>query len=93
VDLVLNEGLSLQEAVAEAREKATLVKETSVDQVALDAAAAKGFGNARFEYDEDEISQAVEEFYPATADESSLDNSSVMSELRKKQNSARSAAV
>lgn len=64
VDLVIKEGVSLPEAVAEAREKAKQMKEEGVDQAALDAAAAKGFGNALFEYDEDEMSQVVEEFYP-----------------------------
>jgi len=65
VDLVIKAGMSLREAVAEAREKARQVKEEGVDQAALDAAAAKGFGNALFEYDEDEMSQVVEEFYPS----------------------------
>ncbi|MFE8071795.1 hypothetical protein QQM79_12120 [Marinobacteraceae bacterium S3BR75-40.1] len=55
MDIRFKEGLSLQEAVAEAREKARRVKEEGVDQTALDAAAAKGFGNALFEFDEDEI--------------------------------------
>ncbi len=86
------EGLSLQEAVAEAREKARQMREEGVDQAALDTAAAKGFGNALFEYDEDEMSQVAEKFYPATADECSLDSSSVVSKLRKDLNSTRSAS-
>jgi hypothetical protein len=92
VDLVIKEGMSLQEAVAEARENAKQMKEEGVDQAALDAAAAKGFGNALFEYDEDEVTQVIEEFYPATTDEGSLGNSSVVSKLRKDLNSARSAS-
>jgi len=64
VDLVIKEGVPLQEAVAQAREKARQMKEEGVDQAALDAAAAKGFGNALFEYDEDEVIQVVDEFYP-----------------------------
>nr|WP_257535364.1 hypothetical protein [Marinobacter adhaerens] len=82
----------MQEAVVEAREKAKQVKEEGVDQTALDAAAATGFGNALFEFDEDEISQAVEEFYPTAAGEDSLDNSSVVSKLRKDPSSNRSAS-
>lgn len=62
MDLVVKEGLSLQEAVVEAREKVVQLKEDGVDQAALDAAAARGFGNALFEYGEDEMSQVVEEF-------------------------------
>ena len=56
--------MSLREAVAEAQEKAKQMKKEGVDQEALDAAAAKGFGNALFEYDEDEMAQVIEEFYP-----------------------------
>ena len=92
VDLVIKEGVPLQEAVAQAREKARQMKEEGVDQAALDVAAAKGFSNALFEYDEDEMSQMVEEFYPAAADEGSLDNSSVVSKLRKDLNSTKSAS-
>ena len=92
VDLVIKEGVPLQEAVAQAREKAKQMKEEGVDQAALDTAAAKGFGNALFEYDEDEMSQVVEEFYPATVGEGSLDNSSVVSKLRKDLNSTKSVS-
>jgi len=92
VDLVIKEGVSLQEAVAEAREEAAQMKDRGVDQAALDAAAAKGFGNALFEYGEDEMSQVVEEFYPAAADEGSLDNYSVVSKLWKDLNSPKSAS-
>ena len=63
VDLVVKEGLSLEEAVAEAREHARQVKEEGLDKAALDAAAARGFGNALFEYDEDGVGQVIEEFY------------------------------
>ena len=92
VDLVVKEGMSLQDAVVEAREKARQVKEEGVDQAALDAAAAKGFGNALFEYDEDEITQVIEEFYPPPADEGSTGNAAVVSKLREDLGSARSAS-
>jgi hypothetical protein len=82
VDLVIKEGMSLQEAVAEAGEKARQMTEEGVDQAALDAAAARGFGNALFEYDEDEMSQVVEEFYPAGTCDPTLDSSAIMSKLR-----------
>ena len=67
VDLVVKEGFSLQEAVAEAKETANKVAEEGIDQAALDAAAAEGFGNALFEWDEDEMTEVVEEFYPANS--------------------------
>jgi len=92
VDLVVKEGVSLQEAVAEAREKAKQMKEEGVDQAALDAAAAKGFGNALLEYDEDEISQVVEEFYPPPTADSVPTGSNVLSRLREDLDSVRSAS-
>tara|TARA_R110002096_G_scaffold273472_1_gene467348 strand:- start:4216 stop:4542 length:327 start_codon:yes stop_codon:yes gene_type:complete len=81
VDLVIKEGLSLQEAVARAGENASQAKEQGVDQAALDAAAAKGFGNAPFECDEDELSQVVEEFYPGSQVDSLSASSSLVSKL------------
>jgi hypothetical protein len=92
VDLVIKEGLSLQDAVVEAREKARQVKEEGVDQAALDAAAARGFGNALFEYDEDEMIQVIEEFYPPPADEGYLGNNAIVSKLREDLGSARSVS-
>jgi hypothetical protein len=72
----------LQGAVAEARERSRQFKEEGVDQVALDAAASKGFGNALFEYDEDEMNQVVEEFYSPGANEGLQNSSEIMSKLR-----------
>jgi hypothetical protein len=40
---ITKEGVPLQEAVAQAREKTRQMKEDGVDQAALDAAAAKGY--------------------------------------------------
>ena len=92
MDLVVKEGLLLQEAVAEAREKSKEMKEEGIDQAALDAAAARGFGNALFEYDEDEMSQVVEEFYPSAAVEGSTGNAVIVSKLREDLDSARSVS-
>jgi hypothetical protein len=86
------EGMLLQEAVAEARETARQLKEEGVDQAALDAAAAKGFGNALFEYDEDEMNQVVEEFYPPPADAGFTGSATIVSKLREDLDSARSAS-
>ena len=84
----------MQEAVVEAGEKARQLKEEGVDQAALDAAAVKGFGNALIEYDEDELSQVVEEFYPVTrdADKGAVDSSSVVSKLQRGLEPATSAS-
>lgn len=92
VDLVIKDGLLLREAVAEARETARSASEEGVDQAALDTAAAKGLGNALFEYDEDEIPEVVEEFYPATSAGEASERSKVESELRKGLASTKSLA-
>ena len=90
VDLVVKEGLSLQEAVVEAREKDKQVRDEGVDQAALDAAAAKGFGNALFDYDEDEMGQVVEEFFRVPNPNGSQSSFSSISKLRKKLDSVSS---
>tara|TARA_R110002124_G_scaffold51828_1_gene149519 strand:- start:138 stop:692 length:555 start_codon:yes stop_codon:yes gene_type:complete len=93
VDLVIEEGVSLQEAVADAREKAKQMEDGGVDQVALDAAAAKGFGNALFEYEEDEVAEVMEEFYPSLTARGRPVDSIVMSKLREDLSSGKSATV
>jgi hypothetical protein len=92
VDLVIKDGVSLQEAVAEARGKSRQVKEGGVDQAALDIAAAKGFANALLEYDEDEMTQVIEEFYPPAAGNGLSRSSSIVSKLREDLDSAKSAS-
>ena len=88
------EGLSLEEAVGEAREKAKQAKEEGVNQAALDEAAAKGFGNALFEHDEDEMSLVVEEFYSPPREEANgqVDCSSVVTKLQGELETALSAS-
>ncbi|WP_396621407.1 hydrolase or metal-binding protein [Marinobacter sp. W-8] len=83
VDLVLGKDISLREAVAEAREHARQLKDEGVDQAALDAAAAKGVSNALFEWGEDEMSQVVEEFYPVSTENSTLDKTSLLPKFRR----------
>jgi hypothetical protein len=82
VDLVIKEGMSLQEAVAKAGETAGQMKEEGIDQVALDAAAAKGFGNALFECDEDEICNVVEEFFSTEANVGAFNKPAAISRLQ-----------
>lgn len=84
--------MSLQEAVVEVGEKARPAKDEGVDQAALDAAAAKGFGNALFEYDEDEISLVAEEFFPSDVSENLKENSHTVSKLRTNLWATRSAS-
>ncbi len=68
VDLTVREGLTLEEAISEARQNDLRRKSGGYDQVALDAAACQGFGNAAFEETEEEIADIVEEFFPVVHD-------------------------
>lgn len=70
VDLCIREGKTLADAIADARALDSQRKEIGFDQIALDESAKKGFSNAAFEYNEEEIPEIIEEFYPTT-DESS----------------------
>lgn len=64
VDLVVRSGLSLDQAVAEARSLDEAHKEAGFDQMALDEAAKRGFANGAFEDLADDVPAVVEEFYP-----------------------------
>ena len=63
VDLVVRTGLSLEQAIAEARVKDEQRQDCGFDQVALDEAAHQGFANGAFEELEEDVPAVVEEFY------------------------------
>ncbi|MCC1497948.1 hydrolase or metal-binding protein [Alcanivorax sp. 1008] len=64
VDITIREGMTLEEALAEANARHESRVSSGYNQAALDDAAKSGFANAAFEYDEDEIPGIVDEFYP-----------------------------
>lgn len=64
VDLVVRSGLTLEQAIAEARTKDEQRKDSGFDQAALDEAALRGFANGAFEELEEDVPAVVEEFYP-----------------------------
>lgn len=64
VDLTVREGVTLEEAIAEARLTDERRKSIGYDQAALDESATQGFANGAFEESGEEISEIVEEFYP-----------------------------
>lgn len=66
VDLGVREGMSLEDAITEAKSVATRRVEAGLDQPALDAAAHAGFENAAFELSEEDSQEIVEEFFPDT---------------------------
>jgi hypothetical protein len=66
VDLVVRSGLTLEQAIAQARELDEQRRASGFDQVALDEAAQKGLGNGAFEELEEDVPAVVEEFFPQT---------------------------
>jgi hypothetical protein len=63
VDLTVREGSTLEQSIVEARSTDDQRKQSGYDQDALDQAGRVGFGNAAFEFSEDEIPEVLEEFY------------------------------
>ena len=63
VDLTLREGISLNEAIIQAKQIDEQSKQAGFYQEALDFTARKGFGNGRMEVDMKEGFDVVEEFY------------------------------
>ncbi|WP_295763803.1 hydrolase or metal-binding protein [Undibacterium sp.] len=74
VDLTVREGMTLEEAIAEAQQNDTRRKAGGYDQVALDQAASVGFGNGAFEESDEEISEIVDEFFPVDGGDSGIGN-------------------
>ena len=64
VDLVVRSGMTLEEAIAEARQLDESRRANGFDQSALDEAARKGFANGAFEDLAEDVPAVVEEFYP-----------------------------
>ena len=67
VDLTLRAGVSMEDAVNQAREAAKHRESQGINQAALDTIAEAGLLNAQFEYSEEEGLQVVEEFTPEGA--------------------------
>lgn len=64
VDLVVRNGLTLEQAISQARELDESRKASGFDQDALDQAARHGFSNGAFEDLDEDVPAVVEEFYP-----------------------------
>lgn len=63
VDLTIRDGMSLEDAITEARDVDARRKAFGFNQAALDAVAKAGFGDGAFEETEEELPAIVEEFY------------------------------
>ncbi len=64
VDLVIKGGMTLSQAVQQAKVEAEMLIATGFDQAALDEAARLGFACGAFEDSEEEGAAVVDEFYP-----------------------------
>jgi len=64
VDLVIRSGLTLAEAITQARRVDGVRQDSGFDQAALDEAARRGFANGAFEELDDDVPAVVEEFFP-----------------------------
>jgi hypothetical protein len=64
VDLVVQSGMSLEDAIAQAREAAARKKAAGFDQQALDESALQGFANGVFEESWEDAPAVADEFYP-----------------------------
>lgn len=67
VDLVVRSGVTLEQAITEARTKDEQRKDSGFDQAALDEAAWRGFANGAFEELDEDVPAVVEEFFPDTS--------------------------
>jgi hypothetical protein len=63
VDLTLREGISLNDAITQAKQIDEQSKQAGFYQEALDFTARKGFGNGRMDVDMEEGLEVIEEFY------------------------------
>jgi len=75
VDITTREGMSLEEAIDEARTLDRHRRESGYDQAGLDQAAQQGFANGEFEDTEEEVTEIIEEFFPILTDEPEVTNS------------------
>lgn len=67
-DLIVRSGMSLNTAIAQAKELSAQRQIAGFDQASLDAAARVGYANGSFEDSPDEAADIVEEFYPEEAE-------------------------
>jgi Recombination directionality factor-like len=74
VDLVIRTGLTLEQAIVDARQVDQQRKDSGFDQEALDEAARMGFANGAFEDLAEDLPAVVEEFYPEDGGEQRADS-------------------
>lgn len=75
VDLTVRTGISMAEALTEARAEEERRLAAGFNQIALDQAAQLGFASGVFEETEDDVGGVIEEFYPEASSDSTLSES------------------
>lgn len=66
VDITVRSGLSMEDALQEAKRLDEIRQVSGFDQTALDHAARQGFNNGAFEDSEEDTGVIVEEFFPTS---------------------------
>ena len=79
VDLTVKSGMTMTDAIANARAESEARKAAGFDQAALDEAARLGFADGAFEESEEDGAAVVEEFYPDETESASSSNSAANS--------------
>lgn len=74
VDLTVRNGMDIADALQQASELAEQRQAAGFDQIALDEAARRGFGNGAFEDSEEDSHAVIEEFYPNAENQSANSN-------------------
>jgi len=93
VDLVVRSGMTLEQAISQARDVDEQRRASGFDQLALDETARRGFANGAFEELEEDVSAVVEEFYPESAGELCADRREPLASGLKDRLKARVAAA
>lgn len=81
-DVTVREGLTMEEAFAQARQLNERRQASGYDQAALDVIAREGFANSAFEDSEEERPEIVEEFFTET--DTSTGDSSTKTDMEEK---------
>lgn len=81
VDMVIRTGITLSEAVLQAKQAAQDRTEAGIDQAALDDAARQCFRAGAFEDSAEEGASVVEEFYPDQDAASEIDGHGLLAKL------------
>jgi hypothetical protein len=73
VDITTRDGMSLEEAITEAKSLHESRQAVGFDQEALEEAARQGFSNGAFEETEEELPEVLEELFPEGGNEGGSD--------------------